>query len=76
MLDNCITTTVGKIFSIMDRQRILNIRNFLASRTLVWRVFGKGMSVCDTRGLWSKPQTQGKIKMGAIDAAALGPFEK
>jgi len=32
MIDNCITTTVGKIFSFNDRQRIVNIGNFFGQQ--------------------------------------------
>jgi len=35
-----------KIFSLIDRQRILNIRNFLTRGTLVQRVMARGMYVC------------------------------
>ena len=32
MLENCITTTVGKIFSLIHRQHVLNIRNLFDPR--------------------------------------------
>jgi len=35
-----------KIFSLIDRQRILNTRNFLTRGTLVQRVMARGMYVC------------------------------
>jgi len=58
MPDNCTTTTAGKIFSLTDRQRILNNKLLGPQNSSVAGLCKRHvcLSVCDTRGLCSNQQ--------------------
>jgi len=63
MIDNCITTTVGKIFSFNDRQRIVNIGNFFGQQNA--SVAGQGRSVCPSGTLVDCAQIRRDINVGS-----------